>query len=801
MSFDQWNGYSAWILDNLARASVHGGIAAAIVWALCTLIPRLPANAKSWLWRLVFLKMVLALIWVQPIELPVLAPLDVETKTMQLPLVAVNTLPEASTEPIFKAGPASGLVFPANSAREVEVILPSPALIVEPTSPLNGESLLLLAWFGGVTICFLILARQFLHARKMHRSVAPCTNEPLIHQLIALSRATGLVRLPRLASSDTVTRPMLVGILRPTLVFPEQLLATASAESLRLMIAHELAHVRRGDLAWTALAAVVRAIFFFHPLVWLARRESLLAQEIACDELALQITSSATTCYAEMLVDVVSLPVGRAPALISLGVAENRKTLERRIRSMKFIGHKKSKVVQFITTIILLTALIALIPFRLVAAEPDIAQPVALQNLNVPENPEVKQVERVPAQINQQIDKRTTTTRNTFPIASETVLATQQARAESDDKDGQDLPADSALQVDSKIERPAPSLQRSVAALLAEIRGKDRAELRAILPTLVGDALLTKYLQDLSEAEQQYAALNSDYADKHPEVIKLRRVMKQIDSQIENRIDGILAGLEAKANVDAELNRENHPARETARSSEAVSVPREVVRVTPAGPVSVHARVGGMVEKVLVSVGEDVKKGQLLLEMDNSAARGRLNTAEARAKIAEADLRIAQAELDDSQRDYERKKRLTENGLAPESSVPNLEKIKAAIIKAEAQAELAFLERDQAKQDLDRYILRAPLDGRISFIIHEGYFVPEGGGKILAEIRTPARDHAARTQAIERLKSELAMLQEKEAELLKVYTEGAAPVQNTRKRIAVLESRLRQEDLNSNTEQ
>jgi len=351
--------------------------------------------------------------------------------------------------------------------------------------------------------------------------------------------------------------------------------------------------------------------------------------------------------------------------------------------------------------------------------------------------------------------------------------------------------------------RPTTSLQPGEAArILAEIRDKDRAELRAILPTLTGDVLLTIYLKDLSDAEQKYAKIENDFADEHPEIVKVRNVLKQIDRQIENRIDGILAGLETKASVDTELSRENPRARETARSSDAVSVPREVVRVTPSGPLSVHARVGGMVEKVLVGVGEAVKKGQPLLEIDNSAARSRLNTAEARAKIAEADLRIAQAELNETQRQYDRTKQLAEDRLAPESSVPNLEKVKAAIVKAEAQAELAFLERDQAKQDLDKYILRAPRDGTISFIIHEGYLVPEGGGKILAEIRTKEGDRAAYRQAVERLRQELTDLRAKEAELLQEYTPKHSAVLNVQRRIATLENRLRQEEvLDSNAEQ
>ena len=39
-----------------------------------------------------------------------------------------------------------------------------------------------------------------------------------------------------------------------------------------MVLGHELAHIKRGDLLWSLVAAVVRAVFFFHPLVWLSDR-------------------------------------------------------------------------------------------------------------------------------------------------------------------------------------------------------------------------------------------------------------------------------------------------------------------------------------------------------------------------------------------------------------------------------------------------------------------------------------------------------------------------------------------------
>jgi beta-lactamase regulating signal transducer with metallopeptidase domain len=67
--------------------------------------------------------------------------------------------------------------------------------------------------------------------------------------------------------------PWLEGIHAPAIIFPRSLLAACSRRELRLMLAHELAHLKRRDLQWGWLATAAHALFFFHPLVWIAGGE------------------------------------------------------------------------------------------------------------------------------------------------------------------------------------------------------------------------------------------------------------------------------------------------------------------------------------------------------------------------------------------------------------------------------------------------------------------------------------------------------------------------------------------------
>jgi hypothetical protein len=129
---------------------------------------------------------------------------------------------------------------------------------------------------------------------------------------------------------------MLIGVVRSAVIIPATLLAESTNEQMRLVLAHELAHVRRRDLAWNWLPTVVRGLFFFHPLVWLARREWLMAQESACDALAMEVTGATAVDYGRVLLQsALNPPRNQAPCLAAVGMSESFLTLKWRLNSMR----------------------------------------------------------------------------------------------------------------------------------------------------------------------------------------------------------------------------------------------------------------------------------------------------------------------------------------------------------------------------------------------------------------------------------------------------------------------------------
>src|SRR5581483_3331962 len=110
-------------------------------------------------------------------------------------------------------------------------------------------------------------------------------------------------RRVQLLSSDDVRVPTALGFFRPAVVLPEWTLRDLSPDELKVVVLHELAHLRRWD-DWTNLAQkFVKALFFFHPAVWWIDSRLALERELACDDMVLEQTASART-YAASLVSV-----------------------------------------------------------------------------------------------------------------------------------------------------------------------------------------------------------------------------------------------------------------------------------------------------------------------------------------------------------------------------------------------------------------------------------------------------------------------------------------------------------------
>ena len=116
------------------------------------------------------------------------------------------------------------------------------------------------------------------------------------------------------AISPSISSPMALGILRPIIVFPADLVEKLRTDELTLILMHELAHVRRWDNLTLLLQRLVSAVLFFHPAVWMCGRMLRREAEQACDDLVVCATGR-SEAYAHSLAHVAERAVYSNPLI------------------------------------------------------------------------------------------------------------------------------------------------------------------------------------------------------------------------------------------------------------------------------------------------------------------------------------------------------------------------------------------------------------------------------------------------------------------------------------------------------
>ena len=137
---------------------------------------------------------------------------------------------------------------------------------------------------------------------------------PLCDALQQARRTLDCYPKVEVAISPSIGSPMVLGILRPIIVFPADLVEKLSADKLALILMHELAHVRRWDNLTLLLHRLVAAVLFFHPAVWLCGRMLRREAEQACDDLVVY-TTGRSEAYARGLAHIAERAVHLNPLI------------------------------------------------------------------------------------------------------------------------------------------------------------------------------------------------------------------------------------------------------------------------------------------------------------------------------------------------------------------------------------------------------------------------------------------------------------------------------------------------------
>ncbi len=190
---------------------------------------------------------------------------------------------------------------------------------------------------------------------------------------------------------------------------------------------------------------------------------------------------------------------------------------------------------------------------------------------------------------------------------------------------------------------------------------------------------------------------------------------------------GLVLLLLVAAGVGVRLARREKPASKAAGGPVAVEVARAdrgevrraveyTGRVAPEVEVNIVPKIPGRIASISVDIGDRVRKGQVLVRLEDAELVAALRSAEAGLAVAEANARIAAAALEDARRNLERMRQLYEAGAVSQQQLEqaqlNYERAAAGV--ADAQVKQAQAAVESARLQLANAVLTSPIDGVVT---------------------------------------------------------------------------------------
>ena len=239
--------------------------------------------------------------------------------------------------------PAAGTLAVDVGKSDLSVAAPQSALEARQLA-LSGGQILGAAWIAGMVISLGILLLGFARLTSIASQSEPLVQSKWVEAATDISRAYRLRRPVLLLTTDHPALLVTWGSSRPKVMLPT-VAREWPEDRIRVVLSHELAHVWRSDWLVQMVGEVLRAVYWFNPLLWIACRRLRHHSEQACDDAVLSLGIDGAD-YATHLVDVARLFSERRQTWLPAPSIARPSSLEGRIRAMLNAGLNRRPITQ-----------------------------------------------------------------------------------------------------------------------------------------------------------------------------------------------------------------------------------------------------------------------------------------------------------------------------------------------------------------------------------------------------------------------------------------------------------------------
>ena len=329
---------AAWLFKTSLKASV---LVALILIIQLVFRRKLSARWQYGLWLLLIIRLIL--------------PFDIESR-----FSLFNLMPAQNTQLLQATNPAEAISTPNIELTNFNV--PATSAQIETEVPpaqqnfnLSTKEILALVWLLGLIA---ILLYTFICNFKLWRKIRlqSSSSSPLLYQLLEQCKKQMKITRPlALIEMEGIRIPVLFGIFKPKILLPVNFTQKMTADQIKHILLHELAHYKRNDVLVSCLTTILQISYWFNPIIWFAFYRMRSDRELACDEMTLnRIGAAQSQAYGQTIISLLETMTIKFRLPVTVSIIETKKDLKRRLAMI--VNFKQRPLIWSIVAIIVLIA-------------------------------------------------------------------------------------------------------------------------------------------------------------------------------------------------------------------------------------------------------------------------------------------------------------------------------------------------------------------------------------------------------------------------------------------------------------
>ncbi len=216
-------------------------------------------------------------------------------------------------------------------------------------------------WGLGISIVSILNLISDIKIRRIRQASLPLQNRQIRELFDCCLSEMNIKKKISLYSSLYLSSPMAAGLVKPIIILPIHILSEFTKEEIRFILLHELTHIKHRDLFLNRFLALMQALYWYHPVVWIGLRELRKDQEVGCDLSVLSILEeNSYVDYGKTLIRFAENIVRRLSFVSQ--IAGSEKEIRMRIRCIASY-HKESTWKQWKSRFLLTVTSLVLLAF------------------------------------------------------------------------------------------------------------------------------------------------------------------------------------------------------------------------------------------------------------------------------------------------------------------------------------------------------------------------------------------------------------------------------------------------------